>query len=673
MKTRRILLAVLSMLLSLTVLADNDGIMIDGIYYRLNAGTMTAEVVVGPLEDEDVDVYEFPFFLRRFFYRGDVVIPSSVTYQGTNYSVTSIGKFAFYWCSGLNSVTIPNSVTSIGQNAFYECTGLTSVTILGRVTSIGAGAFEWCSSLASINIPNSVTSIGGSAFSGCSGLTSITIPNSVTSIGGSAFYGCSGLTSITIPNSVSTISDSAFKFCRGLTSITIPNSVTSIGQNAFYECTGLTSVTILGRVTSIGEGAFSGCCDLAFIFNCETVYSGFKGLSIIKEVLLGEDVVSVADEAFNGCKNIVFIELPSTITEIGQRAFANIDNLTDVFCFAKEVPNTNRTAFENSYIDYATLHVPEQSIETYKVTGPWSGFKSIVAGVPTYTLTYVVDGVTYKSTRHEEGETIIPEELLTKEGYTFSGWSEIPQTMPAQNVTVTGSFTVNKYNLTYIVDGEQYKSYKMEYGSAITPEAAPTKDGYIFSGWSEIPKTMPAQDVTVTGTFTVNNTKYTLTYMVDGEVYKSYQLKVGSTIIPESEPTKAGYTFSGWSEIPEEMPAHDVTVTGMFTRISLGKCASPTIELKGGRIVFSCETEGVEFNYDIKSNVSLNGKGNDILVNPSISVSVYASKDGYDNSDVTTKDILLSSTGMNLDANGDGVINAADVVAIVNAIMSEQQ
>lgn len=166
---------------------------------------------------------------------------------------------------------------------------------------------------------------------------------------------------------------------------------------------------------------------------------------------------------------------------------------------------------------------------------------------------------------------------------------------------------------------------------------------------------------------------FVLTYKVDGEVYKTYEVEEGEIIAPEQEPTKEGYTFSGWSEIPEEMPLHDVTITGTFKMILFGKCASPIIELKGGKIVFGFETEGVEFNYDIKSNVSLNGKGNDILVNPSISVSVYASKDGYDNSDVTTKDILLSSTGMNLDANGDGVINAADVVTIINAIMSEQQ
>ena len=180
-----------------------------------------------------------------------------------------------------------------------------------------------------------------------------------------------------------------------------------------------------------------------------------------------------------------------------------------------------------------------------------------------YKLTYTVDGEEYKSSEVEYGSTITAEKEPTKEGYTFSGWSDIPETMPANDVTVTGTFTVNKYKLTYTVDGEEYKSSEVEYGSIITAETEPTKEGYTFSGWSDIPETMPANDVTVTGTFTVN--KYKLAYTVDGEEYKSAEVEYGSAITAESEPTKEGYTFSGWSDIPETMPAKDVTVSGTFT------------------------------------------------------------------------------------------------------------
>ena len=180
-----------------------------------------------------------------------------------------------------------------------------------------------------------------------------------------------------------------------------------------------------------------------------------------------------------------------------------------------------------------------------------------------YNLTYKVDGETYKTAEVEYGATITPETAPTKEGYTFSGWSEIPETMPAMDVTVTGSFSKGEYQLTYIVDGKVYKTIRMDYGNDITAEIAPEKDGYTFSGWSEIPATMPAKDVTVTGNFTVN--KYTLTYKVDGKTYKTAEVEYGATITAETAPTKEGYTFSGWSEIPETMPAKDVIIMGSFT------------------------------------------------------------------------------------------------------------
>ncbi len=202
---------------------------------------------------------------------GAVVIPSSVTNNGTTYSVTSIGYSAFYSCSGLTSITIPNSVTSIGTYAFWRCSGLTSITIPNSVTSISEWAFYECSSLTSVTIGNSVTSIGDMAFEGCSSLTSVTIGNSVTSIGYRAFYECSSLTSVTIPNSVTSIGQDAFYNCIGLTSVTIGNSVTSIGGYAFYNCSGLTSVTIGNSVTYIGYEAFYNCSGLTSIVSKATV------------------------------------------------------------------------------------------------------------------------------------------------------------------------------------------------------------------------------------------------------------------------------------------------------------------------------------------------------------------------------------------------------------------
>ena len=178
--------------------------------------------------------------------------------------ITSIGTYAFYYCSRLTSITIPSSVTSIESVAFYYCYSLASITIPNSVTSIDSSEFYSCTSLTSIAIPAAVTSIGGGAFYNCYSLASITIPSSVTSIGVNAFQNCYSLPSITIPSGVTSIEGTSFSTCASLASITIPSSVTSIGVNAFNNCYGVaeyhikpTSPPTAG--TTIFNGIVSEC------------------------------------------------------------------------------------------------------------------------------------------------------------------------------------------------------------------------------------------------------------------------------------------------------------------------------------------------------------------------------------------------------------------------------
>ena len=293
---------------------------IDGIYYNLNNSTQTAEVTY--------------LYLGEYNYFGitSITIPEKITYNSTEYSVTSIGDYAFQYCNSLTSISIPNSVTEIGSYAFSNCSSLTSISIPNSVTSIGSYAFSNCSSLTSITIPNSVTSIGSYAFQYCNSLTSITIPNSVTSIGESAFYNCEALTSITIGNSVTSIGSYAFEDCSSLTSITIPNSVTSIESYAFQYCNSLTSITIPNSVTSIGDEAFSWCNSLTSItieattpptLNGSLGYGGMiyipdNTLSAYKEAW-GTDYIFVNNEN----TLIIHIENPGTLSnkifDAGQR------------------------------------------------------------------------------------------------------------------------------------------------------------------------------------------------------------------------------------------------------------------------------------------------------------------------------------------------------------------
>ncbi len=381
-------LQLLFLLMLLPMVAMADAIEIDGIYYNLITKGQVAEVTSNPNN-----------------YTGVVVIPEEVTYEGVDYDVISIGVSAFEVCSGLTSVTIPNSVTSIGASvfsgcigltsvtipnsvtsigvyAFSDCTGLTSVTIPNSVTVIGEGAFKNCSGITSINIPNNVTSIGNNTFYGCSGLTSVTIPNSVTSIGNNTFYGCSGLTSVTIPNSVISIGRHAFGYCRSLTSVTIPNSVTSIGSCAFFSCRSLTSVTIPNSVTSIDGDVFAYCTALASIIIPNSVISidgfAFRECSSLTSITIPNSVTSIGLGAFLSCSGLTSVTIGSGVKNINDQAFAKCPNLTNFYCYTEKVPSTNTNAFAESLIEYATLHVPEASISLYQTAEPWKNFGKIV-------------------------------------------------------------------------------------------------------------------------------------------------------------------------------------------------------------------------------------------------------------------------------------------------------
>ncbi len=184
-------------------------------------------------------------------------------------------------------------------------------------------------------------------------------------------------------------------------------------------------------------------------------------------------------------------------------------------------------------------------------------------GVNTYNLTYTVDGVEYKSFDVDYGTAITTEANPEKEGYSFSGWSDLPETMPAKDVTVTGTFSINSYNAIFKIGEDVIETKSVVFGQPVVAPEAQAKEGYTFEGWQNVPETMPAHDVEIIGTYTAN--QYKLTYIVDGASYKEYTVGYGTAITAEANPEKEGYTFSGWSGLPETMPAKDVTVTGTFS------------------------------------------------------------------------------------------------------------
>ena len=406
--------------LLLPALATAHDFEVDGIYYNINGNEATV-TYKGSYETEYDNEYS-----------GFVVIPDKVTYNRTTYSVTAIGTQAFYDCTGLTSIVIPNRVKTIGTQAFYDCTGLTSIDIPNSVitigdrafigctgltsivipksvTKIGNGVFKRCSGLTSMvvesgnskydsrnncnaiietannkliggcsntTIPNSVTKIGEDAFFDCTGLTSIVIPNSVTEIGVGAFHGCTGLTSIDIPNSLTKIGGSTFEYCAGLTSIVIPNSVTEIGDYAFYWCTGLTSIYIPKSVTAIGYDAFHGCTGLTSIVveSGNPRYDSRNNCNALIETANNRLIL--------GCNNTI---IPNSVTEIGYYAFEGCAGLTSIV-----IPNSVTKIGEDAFYSCTglnSIYIPNSVTEIgYDAFHGCTGLTSIVveSGNPKY-------------------------------------------------------------------------------------------------------------------------------------------------------------------------------------------------------------------------------------------------------------------------------------------------
>ena len=179
-----------------------------------------------------------------------------------------------------------------------------------------------------------------------------------------------------------------------------------------------------------------------------------------------------------------------------------------------------------------------------------------------YKVTFVADGKVVSETEMEYGAPIVAPEAPVKEGHTFVGWGNIDKTVPAHDVVYTAEYKVNSYKLIYEVDGESYHSEEIAFGTAITPLAAPQKEGKTFSGWSEIPATMPAHDVKVIGSFSLNS--YMVKFVVDGKVIYEKSQAYGSKIVVPTVEEKEGYTFSGFGDVDETVPAHDVTYYGSY-------------------------------------------------------------------------------------------------------------
>ena len=578
------LLLLVMMLLPMAALAD--AVEIDGIYYYLNSGTKTAEVTKNPNKS------------------ASVAIPEKVKYEETEYSVTSIGDNAFYWCSDLTSITIPNSVTSIGGSAFYECWRLTSITIPNSVTSIGDCAFYGCSDL-STTISNSVTSIGDHAFAGCSKL-STTIPNSVTSIGDGAFASCWRLTSITIPNSVTSIGRDAFTYTgwyskqsdgllyldnwilgyKGYSQtgeIKIAENTKGIADGAFSSCSGLTSITIPNSVTSIGVGAFS-CSGLTSIKvesgntkydsrdNCNAIIETASNtlLAGCQNTTIPNSVTSIGDCAFSSCSGLTSIIIPNSVTSIGGYAFTGCSGLTSI-TIPNSVTSIGNKAFSNcSGLTSVTIGNSVTSIGQEAFWG-CSGLTSIT----------------------------IPNSVTSIGSGAFYWCSGLI------SVTIPNSLTSIGMDAFYACSGLT---------SIVIGGGIKTIDGRAFANCPDLTDvTCYAEDVPST----------------QSNAFEGSYVEFATLHVPDA-------SVNAYSQAEPWKNFKEIVGLNGSTPVEPEKCATPTISYRNGKLTFACETEGAECvatidDADIKTHY-----GNEVNLTATYNISVYATKNGYDNSDVAT-------------------------------------
>ncbi len=376
MKKIRFTLAMMALLLcSLTVNAQYYTFEVDGICYRLTSRSMQTVSVT-----YRADTCEK--------YAGDIVIPTIITYNGSEYKVSGITEGAFSGCSELLSVTIPDEIQRMGNGAFKNCKKLSTISIPEGVPSIGDSMFSGCENLESIYIPNSVTSIGASAFAYCYNLKSLKVPASVTSIGGTVFLNCSSLESLKVAEE-NTVFDSRNN-CNAIIKTAnntliaacpktiIPHNITTIGPNAFREMS-ITGLVLPEGLKTIAAKAFWGSsCDNALIIpeSVDSIADAAFVLCDVDSIIIRGQISSLKTNTFEACKNLTYIELPNSLKYIGDYPFHDCRNLQKIVCKASIPPKCTYWSFKFAG-KRMTLEVPKESIELYKEATVWENFYCI--------------------------------------------------------------------------------------------------------------------------------------------------------------------------------------------------------------------------------------------------------------------------------------------------------
>lgn len=316
-------------------------------------------------------------------YSGDIVIPSTVSYNGVTYPVvgvddrafqantslacvvlpeglTSIGSYAFNKCTALDSVSLPSTLTMVGRFAFNKCTALSSISLPDGITYIPQGLFYFCSALKSVKLPANLVSIERNGFSYCASLSTLSLPSSCTNLGNSPFNGC-GFTKFEVPEGVTLIPSYCFSSCHQLSEVVLPSTVDSIAANAFQDCQNLTSVSLPSSLHGIGNMAFAS--------------------SALKTITLPDNVAYVGNQCFYNCASLETVTFGKGLVSLGDNVFTKYKNtasmsLKDLYIFGSTLLSGG-TGFDEALYAYTTVHVPSSLIEQYKAAEGWSKFSIV--------------------------------------------------------------------------------------------------------------------------------------------------------------------------------------------------------------------------------------------------------------------------------------------------------
>ena len=629
------------MMMLLPIMAGAEVVEIDGVYYEVVPKGKVAKVTSNPIK-----------------YTGSVNIPSSVIYKGEDYSVTSVKDLAFYGCSGLTSITIPNSVTIIGGSAFSDCSGLNSITIPNSVTSIGSHAFFGCNALNSVQIsdlaawceiefsdeyanplhygqhlrvgskeindlviPSSVTSIARFAFA-FSGLSSVTIPSNVTTIEYKAFWNCSKLASVTIQNGVTTIGESAFSYCSSLTTATIPNSVTSIGKDAFQGCRNLSAITMPSSLTSIEAGTFSYCISLASVTIPNSVtsikdgyneggfyYGAFSGCESLASVTIPNSVTNIGTGTFWKCSALTSVTIPNSVTTIGEMAFYGCRGLTSI-----TIPNSVTSLEPSSFRGCNSLTSVTIPNSVTKIG--WYVFEGCT-GLTSVTIGENVTSIGGHAFQNCSGLTsvTIPNRVTSIREQAFEGCSSL------KSVTI-GCSTRQLYHMAFAKCPELTDVFCL---AEKVPVMAPSYQGQIV------------------------------------DLFQDSYIEYATLHVPEAS-VEAYSVAKPWMDFKEI-----VALNGEDMPVSpdTHKCATPTIDFLDGELTFGCETEGVEYVLEVTVADAKKYYSDKVKLDCVYKVSVYAMKEGWENSNVATRVFNIGCSGDVCDVNRDGAVDVADISSII--------